>query len=40
MRALGGFFYERGGINVAYEHGVVDGLDTTVGERFWGGGGW
>ena len=28
-------FYEREGNNVAYEFGVVDGFDTTVGECCW-----
>ena len=34
--SVGRVFVERGGIKVAYEFGVVDEFDTTVGECWWG----
>ena len=33
--SVGSVFDERRGIKVAYEFGVADGFDTTVGECYW-----
>ena len=33
--SVGRVFDERGGIKVAYEFGVVDGFDTSVGKCCW-----